>query len=243
MNIKNKTSIHVRLIHFLKMIAAVRMPTIAKCCEVLGENEGNSLFKELLKAEFRSATFLKQQLIFLKNVRPNLTVRAITKLLEISNDKYYNSLKDKENRPENQVLPPSQRLLNDDEELEVIANIHINQMSNDCLDGKGIRLVASQIYHRKTGIEKVFSRDWFMDFKERHKEEIKKVTAESLEEERANISIESVNRYINEVEEMMLDPPNPFLLINLDEIGFGRRPQKGKRKSIYTFKECRFKPF
>ena len=134
MNIKNKTSIHVRLIHFLKMIAAVRMPTIAKCCEVLGENEGNSLFKELLKAEFRSATFLKQQLIFLKNVRPNLTVRAITKLLEISNDKYYNSLKDKENRPENQVLPPSQRLLNDDKELEVIANIHINQMSNDCLD-------------------------------------------------------------------------------------------------------------
>ena len=64
-----------------------------------------------------------------------------------------------------------------------------------------------------------------MDFKERHKDEIQKVTAESLEEERANISIESVNRYINEVEEMMLDPPNPFLLIILDFVGFGRRPQ------------------
>lgn len=29
------------------------------------------------------------------------------------------------------------------------------------------------------------------------------------------------------IDEMMKDPPNPFLLINFDEIGFGKGPQKG----------------
>lgn len=70
------------------------------------------------------------------------------------------------------------------------------------------------------------------DFKNRHKDEIDKVSADSLEENRADISLDEVNRYIDEVEQMMKDPPNPFLLINFDEIGFGRRPEKGKKKSL-----------
>ena len=43
-----------------------------------------------------------------------------------------------------------------------------------------------------------------------------------------NYQLKRVDKYINEIEEMMLDPPNPFLLINFDETGFGRRPDKGK---------------
>ena len=58
-----------------------------------------------------------------------------------------------------------------------------------------------------------------------------------------NYQLKRVDKYINEIEEMMLDPPNPFLLINFDETGFGRRPDKGKYKTVYVAKKCRSKPF
>ena len=67
------------------------------------------------------------------------------------------------------------------------------------------------------------------DFKNRHKKSIEKVKADSLEENRAQISIEEVNRYFREIDEMTNDPPIPLLLINFDEIGFGYCPDKGKR--------------
>ncbi|KAK8889723.1 hypothetical protein M9Y10_034477 [Tritrichomonas musculus] len=81
------------------------------------------------------------------------------------------------------------------------------------------------------------------DFKNRHKKSIEKVKADSLEENRAQISIEEVNRYFREIDEMTNDPPIPLLLINFDEIGFGRRQEKGKRKGVYIFKQCKVRPF
>ncbi|KAK8875805.1 hypothetical protein M9Y10_005980 [Tritrichomonas musculus] len=81
------------------------------------------------------------------------------------------------------------------------------------------------------------------DFKNRHKNSKEKVKADSLEENRAQISIEEVNRYFGEIDEMMNDPPIPLLLINFDEISFKRRPEKGKRKSVYIFKQCKVIPF
>ena len=85
---------------------------------------------------------------------------------------------------------------------------------------------------RRTGVKKQFTRDWFMDFKNRKKETIEKVSASSIDDERANISIEDVNRYFDQIGQMMKDPPHPFLLINYDEIGFGKRSEKGKRKNV-----------
>lgn len=42
---------------------------------------------------------------------------------------------------------------------------------------------------------------------------------------------------------MLSDPPKPYLLINLDEMWFGKRTQKGKRKKVYTVKGCDVEPF
>ena len=82
-----------------------------------------------------------------------------------------------------------------------------------------------------------------MDFKNRKKETIEKVSASSIDDERANISIEDVNRYFDQIGQMMKDPPHPFLLINYDEIGFGKRSEKGKRKNVYIIKNAKFKPY
>ena len=224
-------------------MSSVPIPTFQKCVQLFGNDEGSSIHKTLLEAEFRSAVTLKQQLIFLKEAFPKLTVRLITSLLSISNDRYYNAINGKEKHFPSPIPPPSQKLLSDLEEDEIIAQIHIQQMQNDCMDGRNIRSLATEILKRRTGEEKPFSRDWLMDFRNRHKNSIQKVSAESFDDDRGNINIDDVNRYINNIEEMMKNPPHPFLLINYDEIGFGRRPQKGKRKNVYISKNSCVKPF
>ena len=67
---------------------------------------------------------------------------------------------------------------------------------------------------------------------------ITKIKAACLDDDRSSIDIKEVERYINEIEEMMKDPPNPYLLINFDETGFGKRPEKGKRKNVYIYRNC-----
>ena len=88
------------------------------------------------------------------------------------------------------------------------------QLLYDCWESIYIRNYASEIYSKRTSIEKTFTRDWMNDFKSRHKNSIEKVKADSLEENRAQISIEEVNRYFGEIDEIMNDPPIPLLLIN-----------------------------
>ena len=181
-------------------MSSVPIPTFQKCVQLFGNDEGSSIHKTLLEAEFRSAVTLKQQLIFLKEAFPKLTVRLITSLLSISNDRYYNAINGKEKHFPSPIPPPSQRLLSDLEEDEIIAQIHIQQMQNDCMDGRNIRSLATEILKRRTGEEKPFSRDWLMDFRNRHKNSFQKVSAESVDDDRGNINIDDVNRYISNIE-------------------------------------------
>ena len=67
--------------------------------------------------------------------------------------------------------------------------------------------------------------------------DIQKVKTPCIDEDRAELSIDEVERYFNEIDEMMKDPPNPFLLLNFDETGFGSRPEKGKYKTVYIVKK------
>lgn len=214
------------------MSTPVPIPTIDKCIEVLGRNEGPSIHNILLKIEFRSATNLKDQLEYIKKACPELTVRVIVKLLGISNNRYYGSINNQEKSIEKPLPPPSRQLLLEAEEIGIIQFIYSQQIENDCLTGKGIRLAAAQLYKARTGFDKFFTRDWLLDFRTRHQDSIEKVIACSLDEERSNISPDDVERYIHDVDEMMENPPNPFLLINFDETGFGKRPDKGKRKKV-----------
>ncbi len=219
------------------------IPPISRCIEIFGQSEGVAIHKELGSSEFRAANSLHDQLLFLQRIRPHLTIKKITSFLGICIKRYYKALKNDDTGEPAKVKLPQHQLLTDEEEMLIIEKIHEMQLLFDCWTGKDIRNYASHIYEKRTLITKVFTRDWIHDFKNRHKDEIDKVSADSLEENRADISLDEVNRYIDEVEQMMKDPPNPFLLINFDEIGFGRRPEKGKKKKVYVFKQCEVKPF
>lgn len=221
----------------------VPIPKIEKCIEIFGSDKGPYYHSTLSRIDFRSATTLKQQLDFLKNTCPELTVRIITKLLGISNNRYYASNIGSDKIIQNPLPPPSRQLLFDEEEKGIIQFILHHQIENNCLTGKEIRLAAAQLYKARTGSEKYFTRDWLHDFKTRHQDSIEKVIACALDDERSNISPDDVERYITSIEKMMEDPPNPFLLINFDETGFGKRPEKGKRKKVYVVKSCHVKPY
>ena len=228
---------------FLLMSSIVQVPSVEKCIELFGGIEGRSFHREISKTGFRSASSFREQLQFLKIARPRITVREITKLLGISNNKYYAALENNEKINETPSGPPTRKLLTNDEELQIIKFIYDQQISNDCWTGKNIRLEAAEVFKARTGSIREFTRDWLLDFKMRHHNSIEKVTCTSLDNERSNISIADVDKYISEIEDVMEDPPCPFLLINFDETGFGKRPDKGKRKSVYIIKGCKVPPF
>ena len=125
----------------------------------------------------------------------------------------------------------------------MIDEIEKHQFDNDCLTSSDIRDLAETIFKQRTGIVKPFMRDWCHDFKERYKDEIEKTKAPSLDNERASISLDHVNRYISSVERILLDHPPPCLILNFDETGFSKRPGKCKIRKVFIKKGCPIKPF
>ena len=221
----------------------VLVPSIGKCIDIFGKTEGQAIHKNLLKFEFRSASSLKDQIDFLQVIYPNITVRKTIKLLSISNDRYYHVTKnDTDLGPSTSILT-SQQLLSKEEEQIIIHKIESQQKQNDCLSSKDIREIAEAIYQARTGIIRCFTRAWFFEFKIRYIDSIEKVKSNCLDDKRAMLSIDDVNRYIHAIEEMMLDPPHPLLLFHKISTGSHQRPNKGKSKTVYVSKKCHIKPY
>ena len=126
----------------------------------------------------------------------------------------------------------SQQLLSEVAEQKIIDEIKQHQIDKDCLTGLDIRNLAAELYKADTGIEKEFTRDWCRDFKIRHSDSIEKVKVGCLDEKRASISPEQTEKYISDDEDLLNDSPPPCLLLNFDEKGFSKRPDKGKRKQF-----------
>lgn len=118
-------------------------------------------------------------------------------LFNISTRQYYITIKNNE-APTVQLLstPPSQQLLLDDEENHILSQILVHQVVNDCLTSWDIRDMASDIYKIKTCKERSFSRDWARIFLRRHFDELEKIKTCSIDDDRANIDLEEVQRYI-----------------------------------------------
>lgn len=64
---------------------------------------------------------------------PEITVRKTTKLLSISNDRFYHELRNEAPSTHIEKIHPPRLLLTDEEELEIINQIEKRQMQNDCL--------------------------------------------------------------------------------------------------------------
>lgn len=170
-------------------------------------------------------------------------MNQICQLIGISVRTYYNILKDKRPfDPQNRSVPTNQLVLKR-EEHKLIDEIESHQFNNDCLTSADIRSLAEAMFQERTGIVRPFTRDWCHDFKERHKSEIEKTNAPCIDEARSSINPEFVEHYILQIERILQDPPPPCLVLNVDETGFSKRPEKGKIKNVFIKKGCPIKPF
>lgn len=236
-----KNSCTFSTFHFMQK--PVEIPSKAKCVETFGDEKGQQIHLHLIEAEFRSAASLRDQIIFLQNLEIKVTVRSIVKLLGICNDSYYKALNGTLLPSVKSTKPPPHMLLLIEEENSLIGFIREMQLQNNCMCGREIREKAAEIFKFRTQIDRIFTRDWLYDFRERHRNEIQKVYADCVDDDRAQISIDEVEQYFKSIEEMMLNPPHPFLLINMDETGFGRRADKGKRRRVYICTDVKNRPY
>lgn len=222
---------------------AVAIPKKSKCLEIFGLPDGEKIYSQILSAEFRNAKLLKEQIENIKKGSYLASVTNICKLLDISKRSYYNAINDVLVFDHLNCIPPSRQLLTNSEENFLITEILRHQIDKDCLTGQDIRDLAESLYEERTGLTRSFNRDWCRDFKTRNSDRIEKVKAGCLEDDRASIDPAQIERYILAIENMLQDPPPPELILNFDETGFSRRPQKGKRKSVFISKNCQVSPY
>lgn len=68
------------------------------------------------------------------------------------------------------------------------------------------------------------------------------VKSTSVDDDRASISLKAVNEYIDAVLNALKQVTDLRLLLNMDESGFGRRPEYKKRRSCVYCKNCKVPP-
>ena len=93
--------------------------------------------------------------------------------------------------------------------------------------------VASDINYSRTCIYSDFIHKWCYSFFHRYQDMITKIKAQCQDDDRSSIDIKEVERYINKIEEIMKDPPNPYLLINFYDL---------VKEKMYTFIEIAQEP-
>ena len=205
---------------------SINPPSIEKCIDVFGANDGKIVHFILLSSGFRNAKSLKEQLLILKKEVSFATVNNICALIDISLRTYYNVLKDKQPYDHKNRPPPSHQLLTKSEEEKLIMEIERHQIENDCLTGSDIRELAESLLKERTSVTKMFSRDWCHDFKQRHSDEIDKCKADCVDEKRASINSEHIESHIESIDRILADPPPPCLILNFDRNRFCQTARK-----------------
>ena len=76
-------------------------------------------------------------------------------------------------------------MLTKSEEEKWIKEVERRQIDNDCFTGSDIRELAELLFKERTGITKMFSRDWCYGFMQRYSDEIDKFKEDCVDEKRA----------------------------------------------------------
>ena len=118
------------------MLAAVSIPTLQKCIDLLGESEGPVFHKLLTKSDFHSAPTLLDQINFIKEHKKDITVHLTIKFLGIHSKAYYKAIQNLTPVVTLFGNPPSRMLLKIEDELILVDIIYRHQLSNECMSGK-----------------------------------------------------------------------------------------------------------
>ncbi|KAK8866278.1 hypothetical protein M9Y10_009237 [Tritrichomonas musculus] len=114
------------------MLAAVSIPTLQKCIDLLGESEGPVFHKLLNKSDFRSAPTLLDQINFIKEHKKDITVHLTIKFLGIHSKAYYKAIQNLTPVVTLFGNPPSRMLLKIEDEL-ILIHEYLCLTQDDCI--------------------------------------------------------------------------------------------------------------
>ena len=193
-------------------------------------------------AEFRSANTVFERVKILHSSEFSVSIQHACIAMGISTKSYYNSINCKTQTPVNTIRKPPNQLLTIEEENILLRSILEAQLDSACMNGTAVRLLASDLYFKRTLIKHIFDRFWFRDFMKRHSDTISKKKCLSVDDERGSLDREQIERYIAAINEALKGVTDLRLVLNMDETGFGRRPEYGKVRSCIFHKSCPIDP-
>ena len=203
-------------------------------------SENGDLLHIIRSSEFRMINDLKGQIIYLHEKFENIKQSLIAVILDTSESTVSRVLQGK-TPAENINHRPAALLTNEEEEI-LIEWIFKLQSHGDCPQSSRVRFKAQEIYGKRTGETKEFSRTWWQSFKNRHSDKIGVKVLSAMEEKRVEVKPEDVRKYISCLITSLNGIKSCKQIINIDETGFCSRPMKGKTKKCVYIKYHPKKP-
>lgn len=132
-------------------------------------------------------------------------------------------------------------LVTKSDEDALLIQLELQQRQGDCFSPKQARKWL-QDYLKENGKDVTIDRFWWYRFKEKNKGIFNVYKIKSLESERTNISKDEVNSHFDRLHEKLKHSQAAQLIINMDESGFIKRPNKNSTKNCICMKNCEVSP-
>lgn len=179
----------------------------------------------MLTTDYRNAQGPTEKVSILINAGQNISIQEACKTVQISTKTYYKIINPSDTDDDDSEKSSPAQLLTDFEEKQIIDEIGNAQKKCNCMRGKDVKEMAQKLFFEHTGLERTFGRDWFYRFLKRYDKIVGKMKATSVDEDRGNLSLDSINEYIKAIINALKLVTDLRLVLNMDESGFGRRPE------------------
>lgn len=184
------------------------------------------------------------QIEFVRNEIPNLSVIAILAIFRTSSTTYCKFFRQDGTRKEvvaNSNQKRANNALADIQEESLLLNwISKRQNIGDCPSPRECRQKMEEIVKKSSKKTFNFSRAWWYRFKAANPE-LSVIVCSSLEKERATLTAAECTDYMEKIEDLITQT-NPQFVFNMDETGFIRRYEKQICKKCVYLKNCTVKP-
>ena len=132
-------------------------------------------------------------------------------------------------------------LVTKDEEKEFLAKMREQQMRGDCMSPREARKWLEN-HLAKKGKTVDINRLWWYRFRKKHRNIFGVFKIHSIESKRCSIDKDIVEEYYKNLDAELRNGYIPSLVLNMDESGFIKRPDKDSLKNCICFNDCTVKP-
>jgi hypothetical protein len=127
------------------------------------------------------------------------------------------------------------------EEDVVLQWIWDNQCERKCPISTEVREFATNLRKQRVDDGRPCNRSWWHSFKTRHAH-LKALSVDGVENARCEVTSRDVLVYFSEVKNALAQMRSATQLLNMDETGFGSRPEKARKRKVIYRADCPVKP-